>query len=90
MFTRFVRDVYWTTGDAAGGGVVGAVVVDGLEHVPVRSDVEVLGEDCVSCVTENMPGMRFFDFGEEVVAVSDEDWGAVGGHLAVEQNLRSL
>lgn len=90
MFTWFVGDVDWTARDTASCGVVGAVVVDGLEHVPVWSDVEVLSKDCVSCVAENMPGMGFFDFGKEVVAVADEDWGAVCGHLAVEQNLGSL
>lgn len=61
-------------GKGEGGNLAG---LTGLEHVPVRDAVEVLGEERVVCIDEEVEGVRARDFGEEVVTVAEEDLGCL-------------
>lgn len=62
-----VCDVNWSARDAAAGCVEAAVVVRGLEHVPVWQYVQVLGEHRVVGVGEDVMRMARWDVREEVV-----------------------
>lgn len=77
-------------GKAARGGVVGRVRVGGLEHVPVRQDVEVGGEDRGVGVGEDVERVGGGNLREEVVGVADQEEGLVEGELGVEEDLGDL
>ena len=66
------------------------VLVDSLEHVPVRKDIEVTHKDGVMCVCPNVPGMRRRYLGEEVIGVANQNRGSIRRHLRVKQGLRKL
>lgn len=47
------------------------IIVHCLEHVPIWDDVQMLREQRIMCIAENMPRVTGWDFGEEVVRISD-------------------
>ena len=62
----------------------------GLEHVPIGDEIEMLSEESVMSVDKNVPWVTGRYFGEEVIRVSDKDWGTILWHLGMEENLRRL
>ena len=90
VLAGFVSEVDGAAGDTAGGGVEGRIRVGGLEHVPIRQDVQVASEEGVVGVGEDVPGVRGGNFGEEVVGVADHEAGLVCWELGVEDDLRGL
>jgi hypothetical protein len=66
------------------------IIVNGLEHIPIRDQVQVLCEQSVMCIDENMPRVAGWDLGEEIIRVANEYGRSVLGHLRMEKNLGSL
>lgn len=66
------------------------VWVRGLEHIPVRQDVEVRRKEGIVGVREDVPGMAGGDFRKEIITVSDHEPWLVCGQLRVEDYLGSL
>lgn len=90
MFPRFVCEINWSARDAAACGVERGVRVRGLEHIPVRQDVEVRRKEGIVGVGEDVPGVARGDFREEIIAVSDHEPWLVCGQLRMEDYLGSL
>lgn len=66
------------------------IVVHSLEHVPVRDDIEMLGEERIMCVGKDVPWMTGRYFREEIVGIADEKRWSILWHLGVEEDLRRL
>lgn len=90
MLARNISKVYRSTAHASGCGVEARVIVDGLKHIPIRNDIQMLCEQSIMCVGPDMPWMAGWDFGKEVIRVSDENRWSVLGQLRVIEDLRCL
>lgn len=67
VFAWLICDIDWASANAAGSCMETGVVVDCLKHVPIRHDIQVLGEQTVVGVGENVPGVAGWDLREEVI-----------------------
>src|SRR5690349_21449239 len=90
MLTWNICNVNWTSADTSRGRMKARIIMNGLKHVPVWDEIEVLCKQCIVGIYEDMPRMTARDFGEEVIRISDKDRRFVLRHLRVEEDLRSL
>jgi hypothetical protein len=66
------------------------IIVNGLEHIPIRDQVQVLCEQSVMCIDKNVPRVAGWDLGEEIIRVANEYGRSVLRHLRMEKNLGRL
>ena len=55
VFSRIVGEIDRSTRYCSSCTVEACPLVIRLEHIPVRKDIEVLGEETVVCVAKDMP-----------------------------------
>lgn len=66
MFSRLVGKVDGPSGHATRRAMKGGVGVTGLEHIPVRQDIQVGSQQSIVSVDEDVPWVRRRDFWKEI------------------------
>lgn len=90
MLTRDIRDINGPSTHTSGSSMKSRVFVNGLEHVPIRNQVQVLSEEGIVCIDEDMPWVTGWNLREEIIRVSDQDRRAIDGHLRMKEDLWGL
>ena len=85
-----IGNVDRSTGDTTSCSMERRPFMRGLKHVPIREDVQMLCHKGIMCIAKDMPRMRCWHFGEEIIRVAEQDARFVRRQERVEHDLRNL
>lgn len=68
-----ISDIDWSTADTPGRRMEARVVMDGLKHIPIRNEIQMLSEQSIVCICKDVPWMTGRNLWEEIIRVPNEN-----------------
>jgi hypothetical protein len=67
MVSRHIGDVDRATANASGRSMKPTIVMYGLEHIPIREQIQMLSQKTIMSIGEDVPRMATFYLWKEVI-----------------------